>query len=144
MNDRQYYFDYNGKTYNIGTVLKIKDWDNKGRCFVKNVTFAYYIPDRRYYTYVDNGQRKSVPEKLFYNLLVEITEEIDLSVRIPIKKYRDDLKIPELIPGWAWYITIMIVGVLFNDRFGIWFVTSVVFFSWRKRIKEEKGVYYEW
>lgn len=143
MNNRQYHFEYNGKTYNIGTVLKIKDWDNKGRCFIKNVTFEYYTPERGYYTYNDNGQRRSVYERLFYNLLVEVTDEVNLNVRTPVKKYRDDLQIPDVIPGWAWYIAIMTMGTLFNERIAIWVISSIVFFNWRKKVKEEKGVYYE-
>lgn len=33
--------------------------------------------------------------------------------------------------GWIWYIIIMIVGTIFNDRLIIWIVASAVFFLWK-------------
>ena len=33
--------------------------------------------------------------------------------------------------GWIWYIFIMIVGTIFNDRLIIWIVASAVFFLWK-------------
>ena len=35
--------------------------------------------------------------------------------------------------GLLWYIAIMLIGAIFKDRFFIWIISTIVFFSWKSQ-----------
>ena len=148
--NRQNYFVHNGKTYYTGTIIKVRDWASSiDRNAIINVAFVYIDLDnggRYVYSKINNSQRKnvSVPEEMFFNILVEVTDNVNIKTRMPIKKYRKDYEIPGLFIGWVWYIFIMGIAILFKDCIGIWALASIVFFPWRHKKLEKEGVYYEW
>ena len=140
---RRCYFYHNGKQYDAGTIVVIADKDKNNNAVIKEVVFEFCIQETKDYVYNDNGRKRLKTEAQFKNMLIEITDRHDSSVQIPIKKYKKDAEIPKLFIGWIWYILIMCIAFIFYDRFGIWVISSIVFFNWRRKVKEEKGVYYE-
>lgn len=139
---KQNYFMYNGKKYETGTVLKIKSYRNTNE--VHKVIFNY--ANSGYYTYKDatpygrNGA--TIPEKVFFELLVEVTEEKDMRV-VPIKKKRNELEIDNMLIAWIWYIIItLFCSICTGGIVGV-VICSIVFFKWRSKKIKEEGYYYE-
>ena len=80
----------------------------------------------------------------FRKRIVEITNNVDASVRMPVERTMKDRDIDGLFIGWLWYIFLMGISVIFKDAIGLFILISVVFFSWRNKKIKEEGTYIEW
>ena len=83
-------------------------------------------------------------EKKFYEWLVEVLDEVDPTVKIPVEKQFKDRYIDGLFIGWLWYVFLMAVATIFTGNVILWILISVVFFNWRKNKIKKEGTYTEW
>lgn len=141
------YFEYNGVRYYSGTKFTMKEpkYESaivKARYVENSVNeesiLAFYEPTGT----VVKGQRGIfIKKEKLPDVIVEILDGNyyeDLESR---KRYIDDSKIPELVVGWIMYIVAMIGLLLFKGWLLNWIVVSIVFFIWRRKVKE-KNTYY--
>ena len=143
---KQFYFVRNGVEYPTGTILHMRGHDVCGKSTVIKMTFLSYNADKQAYYLMDEYEGKSYmyKEPMFSRDLIEITNIMSKSYKVPIIKYKSDSQIPELCIGWVWYIFIMGFLTIIQDRLISWAITSAIFFTWRNSVLEEKGWYYEW
>lgn len=135
----QNYFIYNGEKYPSGTIIKINSMGTK----IEDAVFLYYKTDINKY-FVQVGSCTHIcPKKLFDAILVEVTDKINTNVlnnyRYPTetrnvsRTFKDELEIDGMLNAWIWYVVIMLVATIFNDRIGIWIFASIVFFTYRRK-----------
>ncbi len=55
------------------------------------------------------------------------------------RTFKDELSIDGLLLAWIWYVLIMGVAVIFNDRIGIWALASIIFFDYRNKKLKDAG-----
>lgn len=142
---KQEYFIRNGVRYDKGTVV-ILLWFNP---YARNVyneksTFLYYDTDKNEYTFEIWGQKYTYPEEIFEHKFVEIYDpnKHKASKAQQHQKqhtFSNELSIDGLLIAWVWYVFIMVVGIIFNDRIGIWILTSIIFFNYRNKKLKEAG-----
>ena len=53
--------------------------------------------------------------------------------------FKEQMDIPGLCLAFVWYIIVMFVAVIFNDRVGIWLIASLIFFSYRNNKLRKAG-----
>lgn len=135
----QNYFEYEGKKYYTGTVMIVHNW--KAR---QEATFICYDTEQDLYIYQIEQCKCRMHEDGFYDSIIEITDRVNNWVHIPKEKMRKECHIDGLMYGWVWYIFLMVVSTIFNDRIGLWIIWSVVFFAYRKNKIEKEGHYIEW
>ena len=135
------YISVKGKNYYTGTIFKINFCGK-----IQEAAFVCSMPD------LNTMRFKLLSDKKFWfinandfrNRIVEITDNVDPTVRMPVTKTMKDTEIDGLFIGWLWYIFLMAISTIFYARIGLWIFISWVFFDWRaKKIKEE-GTYIEW
>lgn len=126
-------FEYKGKYYDRGTVVRLK---TKYNGIITT-------------TYEGSGEFEGVSKYAFYSSLspedyiVEIIKpiyykepEINNSKKSSIftRTGSGSWQSSDTITlGLIWYIIIMIVGALFVDRWLIWIAATVIFFSWKAK-----------
>lgn len=141
----QNYFIYNGKKYRTGTIIVIKWCDPlTKRVFNTKATFVGYNMVNKEYTVEIYGNKYTYAEDKFFKVfcyIVDIDEKTNRDIRREPKShtFTDELNIDGLLIAWIWYIFIMVVGVIFYDRIGIWILASVVFFNYRNEKLKEAG-----
>lgn len=119
---------FRNKHYAKGTVAKIRYCNQvfiatyKGKM---NATYAFIL---------DNGKEVWIKYKDI--LSIEVCKEY-----IPTQVTPRDININRLVIGWVWYILIMATLTIFNGRIVGWSATSIIFFRWRKKVKEEESYY---
>ena len=132
------YFIYDGRKYYTGTVVKIKSGMYDRGAFIchnlQNDTLVFQV----------GGGRMHLPREAFLRKDVQITGEINKNVHMPVQKTFKDSDIEGLSLGWVWYIFLMAICTLFKGNIFYWIVISVLFFAYRKKVRKEKGTYYEW
>lgn len=124
---------YKGQYYDIGTKVKLKDKWNK-------IVIA---------TYKGRGEFDGISKYAFYSLMppehyiVEIIEPVYYQE----KENNDGKKSSiftrtgsgswqssdEVFYGLTWYIAVMLVGIIFKDRWLIWIIATWIFFGWKKK-----------
>ena len=119
------YLYYQGQYYDIGTVVKIKTrWDG-----IKEATFRGWKPQGC--TFLEDGITDNCYWFETEKYIVEVVKPVypqDL-VQIP-----DNRNMPapwDVEIGWIWYIIVMVVGTIFQDRLLIWVFATAVFFLWK-------------
>lgn len=136
---RENYIVVNKTKYYTGTVFII-DFCGK----VQEAVFVCSIPNTNRVLCKLSDKRWWINADDFRKRIVDITNKVDPSVRMPVTKTMKDSEIDGLFIGWLWYIFLMAISTIFKDAIGLWIFISVVFFNWRaKKIKEE-GTYIEW
>lgn len=133
------FLKYKGECYDVGTVLKFRvrgmmhfatlqpkigiiEKFEENTCFIKDdFSRIYTIPTISQSQINDNEYIIEIIEPVYYNP----PEQIQLVNNRNVPPAWD------VEIGWIWYIIIMIVGTIFNDRLLIWIVASVVFFLWK-------------
>ena len=136
-------FNYNGENHRIGTrfIMKYND---------KEVTARFlnrFDSDNTLGILIENGLERQtitlVKEENLKEVIVEILPinwytEMDMK-----KKYVKDSDMPELVIGWIFYIVIMLILIIFNDRIIGWIAVIIYCFKWRHKKKEEEGTYFD-
>lgn len=117
------YLKYKGKYYDVGTKVKIK-------------TRWYGIQEATFYGWGAWPFRGEKVSEQYYSFeiekyIVEIVEPVEVvveSISTNDKSYPSawDVEI-----GWMWYIIIMVVGLLFKDKWIIWICATAFFFLWK-------------
>lgn len=133
------YFEIDGEKYYTGTVIVVSRMGKQVKA-----TFVGYHEQLQKYVYEINNGKCFVDENSFYENLVSITNVMNNNVQLPTEKTKMDRHIDGLTLGWAWYIFLMALSVLFKDCIGLWIFISIVFFSWRNKKIKTEGTYYEW
>lgn len=143
---RQNYFEYKGKKYPAGTVTVLSSGE-------KAVFYETMILDsgtKRYLVKI-NDKVINTPGCYFVDKIVSVTNEQSVDyIQWAYKNhleaeekeqytFRDELRIDGLCIAWMWYVFIMLIAIIFNDRFLIWFFASIIFFSYRNnKLKEAR------
>ena len=123
-------FKYDGKTYALGAKVKIK--------YKNQIVDAYYVGNGT------NGAVFKYNNILFHsniNDIIEVYNDGHYNGFERKKVVPKDSEILKLSIGWIWYIIIMAILTIFNDRIIGWIAASVIFFSWRRKVKEEESYY---
>ena len=131
----EYFIRYKGIFYDVGTKLKFKAISYNYYFGIKegviekfiNTTVFIRANDGELYEYSTTTNVVN-----FDKLIIEIIEPVYWVPEklIPIDNQNHpapwDVEI-----GWIWYIIIMVVGAIFQDRLLIWIVASAIFFLWK-------------
>lgn len=138
---KQNYFVHNGRQYNAGDLIPFRFFDCRvGKSYETQVKFLYYNTETEEYIVEVYGKEYSYKENLFYKNMYNIASPRAPAVNVNDQHtFSDELNIDGLLISWIWYVFIMVVGVIFHDRIGIWILASVVFFNYRKRKLKEVG-----
>ena len=152
----EYYFYFKGIRYNEGDYVKLKFYNHEVRfiCCKKNTEKPIYTVSRsvapadRYTCNTTSYSEKIFFENLEYARKTEPTkptkEQLERAERV-VEKYlngptfKEEMSINGLGLAWIWYIFIMMIGTIFNARFLIWIVASLVFFNYRSQKLKEAG-----
>ena len=116
--------------YALGTKVKIK--------YKNQIVDAYYVGNGT------NGAVFKYNNILFHsniNDIIEVYNDGHYNGFERKKVVPKDSEILKLSIGWIWYIIIMAILTIFNDRIIGWIAASVIFFSWRRKVKEEESYY---
>ena len=142
---KQNYFVHNNKRHESGTIIVLSRFDiySKRVCDTK-AKFLYYDTEMNEYTVEIYGKECAYTEKFFYDNLIKIYDPNKPIVNTQVVNtkthtFSDELNIDGLFIAWMWYVFIMVVGVIFHDRVGIWVLASVVFFNYRNKKLKEAG-----
>lgn len=136
---KQEYFIYENIKYNSGTDIVINKYDS-GYKYPVRAVFLYYDTGKDVYAIQVGNDIKEYTTKEFKTMIFRC---IYNSHPVKYQKLRSELtfqkelEIEGLLLAWIWYIFIMVVAIIFNDRIGIWILSSIIFFRYRnKKIKE--------
>ena len=148
---KQYYFIYNGKRIETGTILKIKPWrPSSVEQPVEEITFEWYVPEMDLYvfkytsTYGTKGSGMRGDELKKY--LIHPTNKINTYVvqehqmRMENNKltFGKELQIDSMFFAWMWYIVLMAITFIFNGFVFYWIFLSICFYIYRNgKLKEE-------
>ena len=127
-------FCYKGQYYDIGTKVKLKTKWNE------NIIT----------TYIGYGEFEGVHKHTYYSLMapehyiVEIIEPVYYQEPEPDTSQRASIftrtgsgswqSSDAVMIGLIWYIVIMIIGSIFNARWLIWILATIIFFAWKKKL----------
>ena len=130
----QNYFIYNGATYRTGDIVKVLWYNLYGRNpQVKEAIFVSCDPEKNEYNFKIDDQMYCYTQKLFYRIIYQNTEKPNMQNKACLQRrtFVDELNINGMLIAWIWYIFIMVIGFIFNDRILLWMVASFVFFKYR-------------
>lgn len=149
---KQYYFIYNGRKIETGTILKIKPWHSSmGEDFVDKVTFEWYVPEMDLYvfkytsTYGTKGF--GMQGDKFREYLIGPTNQMDEYVvrshqmRMENNQltFMKELQIDGMLIAWMWYIALMAITLIFNGFYFYWAAINLCFFIYRNAKLKEEG-----
>ncbi len=124
-------FNYKGKEYYVGSVVKLKS-------ALGNIAILkkHYIDDcgNHEYDFVKKSDDSvmSIKTNNLDNFLSDVIEEADTALEIKDEYYKDtDLDV--MFYGWVIYITLMVLVSFVHGNVLGWVLISVYFFSWRKK-----------
>ena len=147
---KQNYFVYNGKKYGTGTIFRIKELEKiyPYKRVEQSAVFISYDPETDRYMFQVGDSKNNSPGEFFWRDFVCVTEDVNVDIK---QKYQaneikannhtfmDELNIDGMLIAWMWYIFIIAVAVIFNERIGIWIFASIVFFRYRNKKLKERG-----
>ena len=141
---RQNYFVYNDKRYYAGTIIILSRCDIYSRrvCDTK-AKFLWYDSELKKYSVEIYGKEYIYDKESFNEDFIRIDEPkktvttMQGEIKAKSHTFSDELNIDGLLIAWIWYIFIMMVGIIFYARIGIWILASIIFFEYRdKKLKE--------
>lgn len=140
---KQNYVIYKGKRYNSGDTMNIL-WYTNGYKTAHNYTgiFVDCDPEKDEYRLVINEFTYCFNKVSFWQTVVNepIQEGPLYKTREPKKPtFKEEMNIDGLFIAWMWYIVIMLVLVIFNDRILGWIGASLMFFSYRSNKLRKAG-----
>ena len=132
----EYFIRYKGQCYDVGTKLRFyphAQWVGSVigtiEQFVGKFVFIK-VEDGHVYSFSTSANNGT-----FDKIIIEIINPVYYVEPLVERKHgimggqlpsEDDMFV-----GWVWYIVIMLVGVIFNERLSIWVVATLVFFLWK-------------
>ena len=139
---RQDYVIYNGVKYNSGDAIHIL-WYTNGYKNVRNYTgiFVDCDEEKDEYRFTVDGQLYCFNKVCFWRTIRNnpISETYYVNKEPRKATFKNELNIDGLLIAWIWYIFIMVLLVIFNDRIVGWIGTSIIFFNYRKKKLREAG-----
>ena len=138
----QNFFEYNGKKYYTGTVVKAK-FAHKGH----NRQYVFLAYDKTCNNYIcqqGDFKLRMYPDYFYNQWLAEVTNDMDATAQAPKEKLKNDANIDGLLFGWILYIFLMVISTIFVDRVMMWIIWSVIFFAYRSSAREKEGTRIEW
>ncbi len=140
------YMKFNGEYYDVGTIARIKGrfgpvvarfcgWKDGYRgCFelIDEDTYGLYNTYDRAGV-MDYCLEIIVPVKP--NLQQTESQTTNSGFGLP---ERDKPPSWDIEIGWIWYVVIMVVGTIFQDRWLIWGFATAVFFLWKNGFLNKK------
>lgn len=125
----EYFLRYRGICYNVGTRLKFKPsyWSDPIEGKVE------YISHHTVFIQLTDGSKWKLSKvQSLDNTITEIIEPVYYEEH-PIVYKRSGAHPSEesVFIGWVWYIAIMLIGVIFKDKFTIWVFATAAFFLWK-------------
>lgn len=134
----EHFIKYKGRLYDVGTKLRFK-------VYLGNFSYRYCLGviqgvierfdgssvfirgnDGELYNYSTIKNLEN-----FDNVIVEIIEPIYYTPKHTNTNERDCPPEWDVENGWMWYVTIMLVAVIFKARVVIWVLATVVFLLWK-------------
>ena len=121
-------FIYKGVEYAPGTKVKIKTLRNGEQImtYYSGVNTRAFVSDSPYVCSI-----RAWPPYVDHLNIIEIVEPVYPPEKQVPQNKRQCPPSWDVEIGWIWYILIMLVGLIFKDRWLIWIITTVVFFSWK-------------
>lgn len=124
MNTAKYLY-YKGIYYDKGTKVKMKTK-------FKGVITTTFLGGTKY-----EGVYETIVAAPSENYIIEIIKPVyapgQENDEYTETNSKYNLRQGDIQIGWIWYILIMIVGSIFNDRWIIWIMATVIFFIWKGR-----------
>lgn len=127
----EYFLRYRGQCYDVGTKLRFKtskaSWARVVEGTIELITHHDVI-----IRLTDGSSWELCKIWSLDDVIIEIITPVYYTE--PVKTYKNNRVCPpmgDIDIGWAWYIIIMLVGTIFNDRILIWIVATVYFFLWK-------------
>lgn len=131
------YFEYKGVKYGIGTKVLVTDL-----CYGQ--TIAMFYGWKSYGSFKDSRFDCGISVNDINTRIIKVTEPVYWS---PPEPKQDSKKSSiftrtgsgswqsddDVTYGLIWYIVIMLVGTIFNDRWVIWICATLIFFSWKHK-----------
>ena len=128
------YMKYKGEYYDVGTICKIKG--HYGPILARFVGWKYN--NQFCFEAIDDegaiGLYNSYDPSGVMDYCLEIVIPVRPNLQMVETTTGNDREKPpswDVEVAWIWYIVIMVVAVIFKDRWLIWGFTSVVFFLWK-------------
>lgn len=120
---------FEGKCYDVGTKLKFYA---KIRQFNVGIKIGVIKKFDNGTVYIEGDDGFLYYYSTIFNYIIEIIEPV---YYIPKEDTTSDNRTRpapwDVEIGWIWYIIIMVVGTIFNDRLLIWIVATAIFFLWK-------------
>ena len=137
------YVIYKGRRYNSGDTINIL-WYTCGYKNVHNYTGVFIDCDEEKdeYRFSVDGVTYCFNKVCFYQTIRNepiADQTYNKSKRIEDLTFKDELNIDGMLNAWTWYIVIMLVSIVLNDRILAWIFATVVFFNYRSNKLKERG-----
>lgn len=117
------YFEYKGVKYGVGTTAKLKTlWGGVYETIFIGGKRQFYSPCSSNSIFPKEDYIIEIVKPVYYEEAKTTSQPKDNRVR----PFKGDVQI-----GWIWYIIIMVVGSIFNDRLLIWIGATAYFFLWK-------------
>lgn len=124
----EYFLRYRGLCYDVGTRLRFRPIYGGD---IEEGTIEWIS---NHYIYIRSTDGSGTQLSKLFGLDETITEIVTpVYYETPRQQACGGPLPPEdaIFVGWVWYIVIMLVGIIFKERFAIWVFASVVFFLWK-------------
>lgn len=127
----EYFVRYRGQCYDVGTKLKFGIGTEPFRTIYEG-TIEWISHNHIYIRLTDGTGRMLSKVWPLDNTIVEIVAPV-YYIEQPKQQTRGGPtpSINDIFVGWVWYIVIMSVGVIFEDRWLIWIFATIIFFIWK-------------
>ena len=127
-------FQYNGRYYDVGTKVVLRTMYNGdvvttylGYRKFEGYDVGYYLSGMRPEQYI-----KEIIAPVYYQEPpIDESEKNNIlfSTGSGSAEHNDDV-----FHGFLLYLAVMLGGILFNDRWLIWIMATIVYFSWKNKL----------
>ena len=141
---KQDYLIYKGKKYNSGDIMDIL-WYTCGYQIARDYKGIFIDCDeeKNEYRFMVDGKIYCFNKTCFYRIIKDntIVNKNENCIKIIPEKniFKDELNIDGMLIAWIWYIFIMAVLTIFNNRILGWISASIIFFSYRHNKLKQGG-----
>ena len=143
MND---YFEFKGVKYGIGTIVKVpttrdlrwipKEELAKEAKFVGQSTFVF-VPTTRFVVLYEGLGHFSGEYEKYIEIINPVYYQEPKPSKSPNIFFRTNSGTwdahNEVCIGFIWYITAMLITVIFKERIGLWILETIVYLAWKAK-----------
>lgn len=128
-------FIFNGVRYYTGTIVKIKENEQKNLGYHSRLVFKRYNEANELYRFAslyDIWERYELSKEQ----ILHCVESIDRPLVVLVTKEQklDPRYIDGIVSAWIWYILIMVFALFikgFWNTIILWAISTITFFKWR-------------